>query len=638
MADFYCDVSAVGNEYQAYADIPTTWGMPQDGNGEAGPGHTAAVAIATIDVAGCTGTSASVGVMGVSLTGLNATGAALATAIAAAINASATAVSATYSALLLPLNKLVYARVNPGLSTQVQIMLRIAGANWVGFTPTQASISPAATISNFAGGADGPFAYVCNGDTTLFGKARFAYGTWFAASAAPGTPDTTSVIHYRSKRSGANLSVAVNWSGTAAPTWRSTYHLYDNGTIWAGDNGTLTVNLYQTGAGAGDLKCLAGNTSHASRGYRNLDINWRTAYASWNGGFVFANGVTAGKRIAWRRVGVIANPLTAASANLYMVYAASGITDTTFAMIDCYLLQTGSTKTYPFYVENAGTVNTLKVVMNGTQYVVDAAAGNFGANIISVLTGSATRVSIEWVGGAMYDTLGVYTPGSPISTSGSQYDTRILLDSVDGIPDVSPIVGLSLANGSEFTWNSPTGPYKAFRYERATYSLDWKGNGTFPHCGAQSLSGDYWSHRVTWKTIITPLIPTLPIRLPVFYRDAAAIKTLTVELYVPTAQTFYLDQFGLSVTYTDSGGVLRNEALAGSAAGGMHNSLLTRTELTTSAKSWTANGVADFVAKKLAITTAFAVMPNTEMQVRFSVDASQGSTIVFYLSPEVGLS
>ena len=146
MADFYCDVSAVGNEYQAYTDVPTTWAVPQDGNGEAGPGHAAAVAIATIDVAGCTGTSASVGVMGVSLTGLNATGAALATAIAAAINASTTAVSATYSALLLPLNKLVYARVNPGLSTQVQIMLRIAGANWVGFTPTQASIAPAATI------------------------------------------------------------------------------------------------------------------------------------------------------------------------------------------------------------------------------------------------------------------------------------------------------------------------------------------------------------------------------------------------------------------------------------------------------------------------------------------------------------
>lgn len=79
MAEFYLDVSAVGNEYQAYADTPTTWGVPQDGNGKAATGGT--VAIATID---CNGASASgtgtVGVLGVTVSStLNASGAALAT-------------------------------------------------------------------------------------------------------------------------------------------------------------------------------------------------------------------------------------------------------------------------------------------------------------------------------------------------------------------------------------------------------------------------------------------------------------------------------------------------------------------------------------------------------------------------------
>ena len=68
MADFYCDISAIGNEYQAYADTPTTWGVPQDGNGKAGPGHSAAVAIATIDCTSAAGDGAqTLSILGVSV-------------------------------------------------------------------------------------------------------------------------------------------------------------------------------------------------------------------------------------------------------------------------------------------------------------------------------------------------------------------------------------------------------------------------------------------------------------------------------------------------------------------------------------------------------------------------------------------
>lgn len=138
MAEFYLDVSAVGNQYQTYADTPTTWGVPQDGNGKAATGG--AVAIATIDCNGATASgTGTVGVLGVTVSStLNASGAALATAIVTAINASATAVGASFSAALQPLNRLVFARVNPGVSTEVQIMLRIAGTDWNGIAPTRA--------------------------------------------------------------------------------------------------------------------------------------------------------------------------------------------------------------------------------------------------------------------------------------------------------------------------------------------------------------------------------------------------------------------------------------------------------------------------------------------------------------------
>src|SRR5574337_306277 len=56
MMDYYCDISAVGNEYQSYNNTPT-WGalatakpLPMDGTGLAGPGHSAAVAIAEIKI------------------------------------------------------------------------------------------------------------------------------------------------------------------------------------------------------------------------------------------------------------------------------------------------------------------------------------------------------------------------------------------------------------------------------------------------------------------------------------------------------------------------------------------------------------------------------------------------------------
>ena len=64
MARHYLDTSAPGNEYQAYAANMTIGGnsndypLPMDGNGKAGPGHSAAVARALID---CTSATAAAG-------------------------------------------------------------------------------------------------------------------------------------------------------------------------------------------------------------------------------------------------------------------------------------------------------------------------------------------------------------------------------------------------------------------------------------------------------------------------------------------------------------------------------------------------------------------------------------------------
>ena len=153
MAEFYCDLSAIGAEYDPYADTPTTWAKPQDGNGKAGPGHSAAVAIGTIDCASASASGAGVlAVLGVTVSStLTGSGATLAANIVAAINAATGATGSSYSALLLPLNRLVFARQMPGTPTLVQIMLRIAGADWNGFNHTTAGTWGATPVMGSAG-------------------------------------------------------------------------------------------------------------------------------------------------------------------------------------------------------------------------------------------------------------------------------------------------------------------------------------------------------------------------------------------------------------------------------------------------------------------------------------------------------
>jgi hypothetical protein len=244
MANFYLDVSAIGNEYQSYADIPATWGVPQDGNGLAGPGHSASVAIATIS---CNEASASgtgtLSVLGVTVSSsLNGTGSILATNIADAINASTTAVSASYCSATLGLKYLVYARVNPVLNTEVQIMLRIAGEDWNGITPAHTDITGLSVVA-FTGGANGPFAYWWN-TSTVFGKTlasnatTTSYGLLTQFSPGVLNPTADDVVFVRTSRGGVNLNAGyITTTNIWQQTAKSRTYVFDDGEVWAGDDG-----------------------------------------------------------------------------------------------------------------------------------------------------------------------------------------------------------------------------------------------------------------------------------------------------------------------------------------------------------------------------------------------------------------
>jgi hypothetical protein len=209
-----------------------------------------------------------------------------------------------------------------------------------------------------------------------------------------------------------------------------------------------------------------------------------------------------------------------------------------------------------------------------------------------------------------------------------------MIDSVAGVSD--PAVGFTASSGSfaRLAWNQPEGPYKGYRLETPQFSVDWKGNDTFPYANAADLRGVPWSHRVTWTSIPSPFHVITPLRLSRLYRSASAAKTITVPLYVPDATTFYLDELQLLVTYLDASSVSRTERVGG--ARGLRNG--TRTALSAGAASWTASGVASHSAKEISLTTSQAIKQNSEIVVTLGLCASRSPSVAFYVSPELVLS
>ena len=278
MADFYCDTSAVGNEYQAYAATPT-WGalstdkpLPMDGSGLAGPGHSAAVAIAELQITVLPADGNTLAIAGSTITAKTTAAAKNQWTITGAISTcitnlrdlintfgtgaaqcdAATSTSACKLALALPY--WCYARVKPGTTDTLQIATRIAGNDLNHAVNSAVAISSSGwgtppTITQFAGGANGPFAYLMN-TATVFGKSDGqastvgpAYGIFFAAAPGPSEPGVSDAVSVRTKRSSGNL--ALSWtvaaSGAISMTWKARNYVFDDGTKWVATVAEFTL-------------------------------------------------------------------------------------------------------------------------------------------------------------------------------------------------------------------------------------------------------------------------------------------------------------------------------------------------------------------------------------------------------------
>lgn len=655
MAEYYCDISAVGNEYQAYAATPT-WGalstdkpLPMDGNGKAGPGHSAAVAIAEIDVSSASvAATNTLTIAGAVLTavasgaGANqfnvASGSTLATNLVSSINAATNTVNSGSSVMVPRLQDFCFARVKPGASSVVQIATRLAGSDMNQATNSNTNIttsgwSVAPTITQFAGGADGPYAYLCN-NATVFNKAALAYGLWFAAANAPSDPGASDVIHVRSKRSGSNLSFSYSAGGTHTATWKTRNYLYDDGTIWSSDNGTLTMTFKNTNASSVSSAFTTANGSaptHVSRSKYNLDLQLGVT-ASVTGTYTALAAGGASTKIVYKQNKFTETSDTTSTVTQIALASdgASSVAGLGFDLQDNYVTHRGTSKKALNIAQTGST--SLRARLNGTVYEVAAATGAIGTPII--VSGSGVSGIVEWIGGEIKDSNGVYSCVMPFSAAVGASNLKLVLDGVVGVTDPSVGWTVSATVDSTLIWNAPEGTNKGFRIERPDYVVDWKGDGTFPYCGAKTLQGTDWSHRVTWNSIPSITNAVTVLRLSRFYRSAAASKTATIELLIPDAITVYDDELELRVAYMDSSNVWRIETVGGLRGKSLQSS---RTALSSSATSWS-NPPASHSAKKIALTTAQSIKQNSEVFVTLSLCASRSPTKTIYASPDVVLS
>jgi hypothetical protein len=261
MADYYVDHGA----YATNIGAAPTWGVPQEGDGSAKDAATAS-SIGSV-LFGSVPTSGTISVCGVSIstTGVLSAGSvdAAANALASNINATTTAVGSTVAIGVPQLRNLVFARGPSGgaAAGTCEIMMRVGSttlnhASNVNVAIAQ-TLSPAATLTQFAGGSGGCWGWLVNSAAIGVSSsiAAYTYGlkkaypiAWVAA------PTNLDVINVRSgnnptititSASNVNLSRSVITSNLFA-----SHFVIDTNTVWTSDSATgtftLEVNLSST--------------------------------------------------------------------------------------------------------------------------------------------------------------------------------------------------------------------------------------------------------------------------------------------------------------------------------------------------------------------------------------------------------
>lgn len=644
MANLYLDISALGNEYQAYAATPT-WGgnatdkpLPMDGNGKAGPGHAAAVAIAEIKVNALPADTNTLVIAGAVITAKTTVAAKNQFAIGASIAACVTnivsllntfgtgnnqcdaAVNVGSSALQLALPYFQFARVKPGTTDTVQIATRIAGSTLNQATNSNVAISQSGwatppTFTQFAGGADGPFAYFM-ADATVFGKTAGLYGMFMQKAGGPDEPGANDIIKVRTKRSGTNLTSNFS-SNVDLAAYNFTQHnfLYDDGTAWTGDSGVFTLAMNNANSGAQRVWYLS-SMVHICAVTNNFVFS---SQGVGTGRLALYGPLDSAEGVLFDGVKFV-EPVGQPSTHLGFRFS------NTITFNNCWLAFQ-----YARQFVYANSLYAMAIRFNNCKFSAANLSAKWTGFIDATTAGGGNGdVTIEFRGGE-FDPANAFGADAPVVGTPTAGNVRIVFDGVKNLDfSVAGFAPSFRYGGYTFLYVSPD-ESRQFRYECGTHVVDWRAGASYPTLNSMLPSGEYWCQRLLWQVASSVGKPVYPIKTALYYREPDAAKKLEWEFLIPTAFAPSKAELAMRVRYQDSGGIIRNETTL---VGWDKKISGTAPALDASSASWTGLP-GGYSAKKLSLTTAYAIKQNTEVTATLELVGTPASQQVLYFNPEL---
>lgn len=621
MTDFYCDHGV----YTSALGTTPTWGVPQEGDGSTKDAATAS-SVASVDLTSITSTAGTFSIFGSAAisVGASASGATLAAQIVSAINGST---QTTGNTSIFPgapqLRNAFFAR-NTGATLEIMCRIGTALTNVLGMTWAGTwSAGPPSNLT-FSGGFGGCWGWFFNGTAIGVSSSidKGYYGVLLYkpyAGAVPGIADTTYVRTQNGK--------TITFTSSPDARNRDAFHqnlVFDTNTKWTGDSGTGVLTLTLDVTQGFDFRIASTYTNSLiclKRGNFVVRYNHGNAYSF---GFFTAYGIDGAKVYAMGLSFV--DYSSSVAAGYGGPFGGSAYSSNNFWRFeDCdYLVEIPRT-TITNGVIKATPGNTSFAEFIGCTFNFNISGASDPGGVVespSNIEGHLVLRHCQFLGYAPKYKIVNNMGGIP--TWGGR--STIIIDNCSGIKLPGTYLGLSVSS----LFSDPnlhlflqSDEVSGQRLENTLGVAEWvpTESPAFPTLSASRPgSGVPWSLRLVWMQAVglnrgrAFAAPALRM----YNQLSSAVRTLTLEVFVPSGITEGLDA---SFSYIDSTGAPRNE----------------RTEtLVSSGVTWTnAGSFAGYVSKKFVVTTSYAVAANSEIVCVAKLIASPASSVVnVYLDPE----
>lgn len=675
MTDFYLDHNAYNvTSNRLGLDAPTTWGVPQEGDGAAQDPSTAAAiaeikinavptASETIVIAGATITAGASAAANVFVRGANvqATATNIVTLLnsANATNVVGSSVAIAVGNLANQLRNMVYARVKPGETDTVQIMFRVGSdalnhANNSNVAITSAGWGTAPTITQFAGGVSG--CWGCLAAAEAWGQAssivKYRYGILFdkphvcrAASNNSVYQLTPSDIVWQRSGDGYTITIANSNSQTFRQSSAGNLNLVlDTNTKWTGDSGNGIVRVTQLGSGSNYVSVFLSTGFPAT-----VSLTAIKKHALQIGVGAAGNTFSYANYAFWFNK---ANPGNFRAKNVRFFDESDNTGDwRKFGgdqTVGAYGVEVLESCAFEWTAQRASGAGGGLIGWGGyqngyqrTQFFIgcDVYFNYAGVTPPPLLINNTNFANLRWIGGKVTG----YAGNIPLfgTLTNLANPTKIVVDGVSGVDLPAAYVGVQkdltdTGNMDEdnrtihLRMNAPGFP---FRYEDQATIVDWIPSSDFPTLAATMPDGTAFSLRMLWFNSTAsnvcrgsrfPIIST-PSRI-----DPEVAGTITLNLFVPTDVTFTPVNLTALVSFVDADTDLPVFLTA------------TGADLVASAASWAnAGSHTGHAARKIVLSTGAVKIKKdaevTAVVTLFDVPGT-GTNEYVYLDPEIGIT